>query len=342
MVRLLHKTFLLLFLSVSAYSQRNADEWKPAEAFLSMQLKPIENVEDLRLLGERIRNHFPDTMNRLRTAYLWVTRNISYDCDGLINKNSRWALNIVLKARKAVCAGYVNVFRNLCLAAGIECVDITGYGRSGFESLLVKSSHFASNHTWNAVKVGSEWKLVDVTWASGFTTEDCSRFTFHRNDWYFCADPTQFAWDHFPQDSSWQLLDQPISWNEFYRYPLLYQGMMENNIEDFYPRSVIINKKVGDTIVFHFKSRNRVNRIIISSRQHKQVYLMDTPDKTPDGYRYVYRIPKEGAYDLQVDLLQVENRNVLGAYEIKTFTDIVYWINTYNISAPPTTEKSLF
>lgn len=311
-------------------AQSETQEWKAASGFLQTLNYPVRSAKDLRKLGADIMHHFPDTLNRLRTAYLWVSSNIRYDCEGLQNKNSRWALDSVLLSRKAVCAGYVNVFRNLCESAGVECVDVGGYGRSGFSNLLVNADSFASNHTWNAVKVGGEWKLIDVTWASGYTDEDCGSFTFHRNDWYFCADPRRFVWDHFPRDSSWQLLSEPISWQEFYRYPLLYQGMKENNIEDFSPRSVIISKKVGDTVVFNFKSAQALNRIIIRSRSQPSLYRMDQPVRTRNGYRYVYRIEKPGRYDLQIDLLSVGAKPTFGSYSFPTFTDIVYWVESIN------------
>lgn len=319
-------TYCLLFCSFTSIAQDDERIWKEANDFLRTQHYPVRTAKDLRTLGSAIHQHFPDTLRRLQAAYLWVTNNIRYDCEGLKKKNSRWALDSVLMLRKAVCAGYVNVFRNLCEAAGVECIDIGGYGRSGMESLIVNVDSFASNHTWNAVKLNGKWELIDVTWASGYTDEDCNRFTFHRNDWYFCADPVKFAWDHFPRDSSWQLLENPVSWAEFYRYPLLYQGMKEYNITDFSPRSVIINKRVGDTVVFNFKSDRALNRVIIRSKKYSSLYRMDVPDRTRDGYKYVYRIEREGNYDLQIDLLAVENRRVIGSYDIMTFTDIVYWV----------------
>ena len=318
---------LCCFLSQIVFSQKDEKGWKEAEDFLRSQTYRIRDAKDLRFLGHEIKYRFNDDATRLKAAYLWVIQNINYDCEGLKNKNSRWALDSVLLNRKAVCAGYVNVFRNLCEAAGVECVDVNGYGRAGFESLLVNIDSFMTNHTWNAVKIEGEWKLIDITWASGYTNEDCSDFTFNRNDWYFCTEPSRFAWDHYPQDSSWQLLSQPIAWKEFYRYPLLYQGIIENNIEDFSPRSVFIHKKVGDTIVFNFKSKQSLNRIILSSRKQKQLYLTDTPERTRDGYRYVYRIEKQGVYDLQIDLLFAETNRTYNTIYFKTYTDIIYWVN---------------
>jgi len=107
----------------------------------------------------------------------------------------------------------------------------------------------------------------------------------------------------------------------------LYQGIIENNIEDFSPRSVFIHKKVGDTIVFNFKSKQSLNRIILSSRKQKQLYLTDTPERTRDGYRYVYRIEKQGVYDLQIDLLFAETNRTYNTIYFKTYTDIIYWVN---------------
>ena len=334
---------LLLFFIQGLIDAQPVDvSWKEAENFLRSQTYPVRKAVDLRLLGREIKKRFTDTAERLKATYLWVINNIRYDCEGLKNKNARWALDSVLLYRKALCAGYVNVFRNLCEAAGVECVDVGGYGRAGFESLLVNIDSFATNHTWNAVRIEGGWKLIDITWASGYTNEECTEFVFHRNDSYFCADPVRFAWDHYPKDSNWQLLPKPIAWKEFHRYPLLYPGLPENNIEDFYPRSVIIRKKAGDTIMFYFKSKIPLNRIIISSRKEKQLYRTDIPERTPDGYRYVYRIEKQGAYDLQIDLLFVENNRPIGSYEVRTFTDIVYWIDTGTTKPLVKPQKGVF
>ncbi|MBC7849641.1 MAG: hypothetical protein H7Y31_07890 [Chitinophagaceae bacterium] len=333
---------LLLMSAFAAASQVESGDWKEAKLFLRTQTQPVRNAKELRLLGNAIEKYFPDTMNRVRASYLWVVDNLQYDCQGMKAKKSRWALDSVLKSRKAVCAGYVNVFRNLCDAAGVECVDVSGYGRSGFSDLVLTRPSFAANHTWNAVRINNEWKLIDVTWASGYTDEDCNSFTNARNDWYFCAEPKRFGWDHFPKDDEWQLLKEPISWSDFYTYPLLYQGMLENNIEEFSPRSVVIHKQVGDTVVFNFKSQRSLNRIIISSRTQPGIYMTDYPDRTSDGYRYVYKIRREGSYDLQIDLLNIENPRGFGSYEVKTYTDIVYWINVRPTNSIAKDQKAVF
>lgn len=325
------KCGFLIFLLCSPYfsvTQSGSPDWKAAELLIKGRI--VNNTKDLRAFGKEIRDRFPDTLSRVRAAYLWVVENISYDCEGLKNKNSRWALDSVLKSRKAVCAGYVNVFRNLCEAAGVECIDVPGFGRSGLEDLLVKVDSFASNHTWNAVRIDGKWCLIDVTWASGFTSEDCKSFTRLRNDWYFFTDPRKFIWDHYPKDKEWQLLEAPVEWTVFRSYPILFPGVVENRLNDFYPRVATLNKSIGDTIQFRFSTDKLYNKIIISCRKHPELYRMDNIQSTKAGYTYIYRVEKQGEYDLQMDLLNIENLRPLQSYQVKSYTDIVYWLSVKN------------
>ncbi len=317
--------FIVLFFAIRLDAQLPMKNWKQAELFVKG--RSINNAKELRAFGKEIREKYQDTLTRLQVVYLWVIGNISYDCLGLKNKTSRWALDSVLVSKMAVCAGYVNVFRNLCDAAGVECIDIQGYGRSGYDDLIVKKDSFAMNHTWNAVKIGGTWNLVDVTWASGFTSEDCRSFTRHRNDWYFCTDPRKFIWDHYPKDPDWQLVDKSVDWLNFRDYPLLFPGVVENDLKDFYPRIAILNKTVGDTIQFYFSTDKLYNRIIVSSRKRPELYRMDEINAQKEGYSYLYKIEKNGSYDLQIDLLHIENPRPMQSYQVKSYTDIVYWLN---------------
>ena len=318
--------FFLSPCSFSAAAQTSPVNWKEVDRYLSSYSQPVRNAVELRAFGAHIRSNWPDSFARLQIAYAWVTRHIVYDCEGVKRKQTRWALDSVLKNRKAVCAGYVNVFRNLCEAAGLPCIDIQGYGRSGMEDLVIKRDSTGINHTWNAVRLGSEWKLVDVTWASGYTLDDCSNFISKRNDWYFCSDPSKFIWDHYPADSSWQLLRQTVSWQDFQQFPLVYPGVVENNLDDFYPKTVLLQKQKGDTIQFYFKTRKTYNRMIISSRKEAGIYRMDWLTKVEGGYAFLYIVPLTGQYDLQIDLLWMDTPAPLQSYTVKTYTDLVYWI----------------
>lgn len=319
--------FLLLTGRLGLHAQSTTD-WKAAESFLQYYKSPVRNAAELKQLGKENRMQFSDTLTRLKVAYLWVTKNIQYDCEGLKNKNSRWAIDSVLKNRKAVCAGFVNVFRNLCEASGVVCIDISGFGRSGFHDLVLSIDSFAMNHTWNAVRINGAWKLIDITWASGFTDEDCTYFTAFRNDWYFDTAPSRFLWDHYPADPGWQLMQQPLDWERFVRLPLVYHGVTESRMENFYPQQVILKKKIGDTIEFRFTCSSNLNAIIFRSRNNPRLYHKGFPERTGNTYKYIYTVDWPGTYDLQVDLLLLNPPKGIGTYEIFSFTDLVYQVET--------------
>ena len=41
------------------------------------------------------------------------------------------------------------------------------------------------------------------------------------DDYYFCVDPRQLIYTHFPEDKQWQLLEQPYELAEFEDLPLV-------------------------------------------------------------------------------------------------------------------------
>lgn len=79
----------------------------------------------------------------------------AYKDDGATPETDSWAHNIVGVANKngAVCEGYSEAFRLLCLDAGLECINLTGTIISTNES-----------HEWNLITVDGIYYEVDVTW----------------------------------------------------------------------------------------------------------------------------------------------------------------------------------
>ena len=57
-----------------------------------------------------------------------------------------------LVGKVAVCDGISDAFRILCLVEGIECLKVSGIGKT-------------ENHAWNKVKIGDSWYVVDATWS---------------------------------------------------------------------------------------------------------------------------------------------------------------------------------
>lgn len=311
-------TFCLLF-SQAAFA--NNEDWSGIDRFLQNQHYAVSNAKDLQKLAANITAYFPDSLSRLKAVYAWVSDNISYQTDEHVSYKSVYNLDSVIKYKSAVCAGYVNVFAELCNLVGITCKEVAGYGRSGSHSII--NEKFSANHSWAAVWLNGKWQLIDVTWGSGYTIEGTTNFIRKRNDWFFFTAPEKFILDHYPKDAQWQLLKDTVSWQTFINYPGIGLGARENEVTTFSPMQAQLNTKAGEVITFSFKATQPINTILFESRQigYKQVYDLQ---KVGNTYYCNFKIPKAGTYDLQIDLSNID-RSKPGTYA--SLVDFVYAIN---------------
>jgi len=157
----------------------------------------------------------------------------------------------VLKKRTAVCDGYAKLFKTLCDYAGIRSEIITGYARGYIEG----ENRFRSNHTWNAVMIDSVWKLVDVTWGSGFVSYS-NQFEQRIDNFYFLTPPHQFIRDHYPDDLRWTLMDNPPAISEFHRMPFRSKSFIKYSINSFFPLKGIVEAGIGDTVRIEVKMKD--------------------------------------------------------------------------------------
>jgi transglutaminase/protease-like cytokinesis protein 3 len=71
-----------------------------------------------------------------------------------------------------------------------------------------------TNHAWNAVLINGQWRLMDPTWGAGYLDQQM-QFVRRFQEHYFLTAPDAFVFDHLPQDSRWQLLQRPLSGDEY-------------------------------------------------------------------------------------------------------------------------------
>lgn len=165
-----------------------------------------------------------------RAIYRWITANVDYDVEGLTAGVCRGRTpEEVLVERKGVCSDYSALFQRLCELSGIEAVVIRGYGK-GYGYNVGSKIPKSSNHAWNAVKIEGRWHLVDSTWGAGHL-DPKEGFVQRFEEFYFLTPSEDLAWTHFTEDSSWQLLDAPISKVEFeglaYAKPAFFKNDMK-------------------------------------------------------------------------------------------------------------------
>ena len=72
-------------------------------------------IDNLYLLANMIEKKFTEKPEKLRAVYVWMAENVTYDCVGFHNRSKvkvqPWE---VYKYKKSICAGYANLFKELC------------------------------------------------------------------------------------------------------------------------------------------------------------------------------------------------------------------------------------
>ncbi len=167
-----------------------------------------------------------DPGERARILHDWEALTISYDFQAFFsNQIPDQSAQSVLRSKKAVCAGYSNLYRALCREAGVPCSVIEGYGKGyGRGDPFTPMTLDRPNHDWNAVRLKDTWLLVDVTWDSGYIEPGVTGFKRRFSTDYFLSDPSVFVYDHLPSMQGWQLLAKPLSPQAFVDLPFLEPG----------------------------------------------------------------------------------------------------------------------
>ncbi len=189
----------------------------PAEIRQAISTQPDETVAPL--VHWLVRD-VKDDFLKVKILHDWVAENIDYDAESYFAgglPESSWKAG--LAHRKAVCQGYAELFQKLCRIAGVPCEVISGYGRGLGFAIGQAENVRQSNHAWNAVKIEDRWRLLDVTWDAGHVRGRSYHKQYGTS--YLFAEPRHFLHTHFPTEAKWQLLDRPLSAEEFAALPLL-------------------------------------------------------------------------------------------------------------------------
>lgn len=243
------------------------------------------------LIGEK----FAEPHLRSRAIYTWLAENVAYDCKGYHNRSkAKIDATSVFKLRKGICAGYANLFKEMCDILDIECEIVTG---------IVLKRPKEESHAWNRIKLGSEWYLTDATWGSGFTDEKVTKFERRFSDYYFLTPPELFILNHFPDNKKMQLLKKPLSKKKFSKLPYTYCGMRKNEIKTFSPEKYYIKTEVDKKNKISFRSLNNIQNAEVVFDDGKQFFKDSlTLNKNKKGYSFEFSIQKPGIYNMTVYL----------------------------------------
>lgn len=169
---------------------------------------PPDATQNVKTLSAYLVGTAHTPTSKAKRIYRWITQNINYDVPAVRGSRpaSVYEPQQVLQRRQTVCEGYARLFQALAQEAGLEAKVVAGKTHSSI-------SDSAGGHAWNAVRLDGTWQLIDCTWGAGYVNGD--DYFRAPTDYYFGLDPKIMATSHFPNDETWQLLDQPLSRAEF-------------------------------------------------------------------------------------------------------------------------------
>ncbi|KAE8290352.1 Kyphoscoliosis peptidase [Larimichthys crocea] len=194
--------------------RRRRDLFTNSEVFHRVDSHVIRMGTECNRISQGARNE----LERLRAIWVWLCHNIEYDVSGYLGRSEKLSSpEEVIAAGRGVCCGYSNLCTEMCREVGIECQEVPGHSKGIGYRQGQSLKNVKSDHLWNAVLLGGQWFLLDACWGAGRVDVKHESFVKRFDDFYFLTDPEEFIDSHFPDEEKWQLLDTPITLEEFER-----------------------------------------------------------------------------------------------------------------------------
>jgi transglutaminase/protease-like cytokinesis protein 3 len=278
---------------------------------------PKSAEKNLAKLVQHLTKPCNNQKEKARAIFCWIAHNINYNVNAFLKKEYvDSSPEAVLKKKSSVCDGYANLFQQLAHEAGLESVKITGFAKD-YNYELGSIFKGSGNHAWNAVKIDSHWYLLDVTWGAGYMNED-NKYQQYFNEYYFFTPPDEFIYNHFPDKMEWQLLENPISKQEFEQLTCLKPAFFNYDLKIISHKEWTI--KTDNTIIIELSASENISIVAV---------LMKNKQELNDSFIFIQRskhkilihvlFPERGKYILRIF---AKGKNEPGKYQ---------WASDYQI-----------
>jgi len=165
---------------------------------------------DYRELASKITEGCINDFQRIKAIYLWICSNISYDTDYRI-----YDADQCFQKRKGVCRAYCELFNKIAKCVGVRTELISGKTN--------KKTNKDPGHVWLFAYIDKSYGIfLDPTWGAGYVNGPKGKeiFSFRKDHLvWFNVDPEQLILSHYPNEETWQFLDDPIKYEVFQQLP---------------------------------------------------------------------------------------------------------------------------
>ncbi|XP_062602116.1 uncharacterized protein LOC134263747 [Saccostrea cucullata] len=314
----------------------NPDEVKELDEH-ALQTPTTYLGQHLRYLVEYLIRPAISDVHKARVLTRWLGRCMDEDYIKYLPR-TEWShpesvAGYVWKLRKRQI-DYDEFFQTLCTYAGLKAKNVDGCVRNTIKYEVGKD-FMEQRKSWTAVLLDGNWRLLDVRWiceaAYGVAKTNWrliedekgkvdtskaikeNRNTFKTQcrfrEFYFLTDPEIFIYDHFPDDSKWQLLARNVSYKEAKEMAALRADFFRNKmVLRTHPKCItesddgIVKLNIGlqeDTrMSFVYKLyRSKNSKMPIDpSRKELDRYVFMERDIDECEVRSEIRCPAEGEY----------------------------------------------
>jgi hypothetical protein len=270
-------------------------------------------------LTAKLTTGLSDQFLKVKVLHDWICDTIAYDVETAFSQtNRRQDYVSVIRNKKALNTGYTNLFNQMCRLANIESIGISGYSKGfGYSGSLGG----VPDHDWNAVKIGSKWYLVDVTWDAGYVDQRTYIKKYSTN--YLFLGPRSFLYSHFPLEEENQFYTPPLTKETFMEEPYIAGVFFKYGLELGSDLPRYNNTTQGD---FTFTTITRNTNVILSSalRSVTQRDIEGASQQSRSGTttRFTYTVPDAQEYRglvfarLRTDR-RIQERFTIGEYETR-------------------------
>ncbi|PVD31076.1 hypothetical protein C0Q70_10353 [Pomacea canaliculata] len=199
-------------------------------------------------------------IEKVRVIFRWLaTKNLKEMNFDRVEKGSP---EEVLMGLKTGTTTYAMVFDTMCNYAGLHSKIISGYAKGADYTPGMKFSPGQNQHSWNAIYIYGTWCLIDAHWAARriigkqASTEE---FHYQLDEYFFLPDPHQLIYTHFPDDPRWQLLERPVTLEEFENMPHMKPQFFKYGLEFVTHRTAVIYSR-GE---IHIRLRYPAHRLAV-------------------------------------------------------------------------------
>lgn len=247
-------SIILFQVNVSAQKIKKEDYF-PIDAFVQ-KAGPMKGF-GLQYIVDSISKECATELQMTRAFYYWQTHFLSFDFKRKKHPDYKDDASTALMERKAASLGFARMFASMCALKKIDCKIIKGVLRYRIKDI----NQFDKDelHYWNIVSINNTQYLIDVSLGMGNFDEKGKHLYKQFTDAWWLSNRKLFASTHFPDDKSNQLLEVPITKNEFAQGPIVAASAIVLGILPSKSAKGIIKGVAGDSTILKFNFVGKLN-----------------------------------------------------------------------------------